>query len=217
MSVEFALDATARSELGKGASRRLRRENKVPGIIYGGGKDPQSVTFPHNDVVKVLENEAFYSHIIDINLDGKTETAVLKDLQRHPYKPIIVHMDFLRVSAKDSIRMQVPLHFINEDIAPGVKLQGGQVVHNYNDIEVVCEARNLPEYIEVDVGALSLGDSIQLSDIKLPKGVEIPELNLGEGHDQPVASIRVAVSNVEEDDVVDAEESAAAPEADDED
>ena len=129
MAVEFQLNAELRTDMGKGASRRLRRAGKVPGILYGGKKNPAAVTFPHKDVASSLENEAFYSHILTINVDGKAEKAVLKDLQRHPFKPIIMHLDLQRVTATDKIRVHVPLHFIGEDVAPGVKLHNGIVNH----------------------------------------------------------------------------------------
>ncbi len=203
MSVDFELNAESRTDVGKGASRRLRRANRVPGVIYGGGTDPQSITLDGFQLGNALEHEAFYSHVLTLKVDGKAQTAVLKDLQRHPYKPTIVHADFLRVSAKDTIRMHVPIHYINEDKAYGVKQEGGQIFHNLSDIEIACEARNLPEYIEVDLTDVHLGQTIHLSDLKLPKGVEIPALAHGEEHNLPVVSIRGAAKASADDEAED--------------
>jgi len=189
MAVEFQLNAELRTDMGKGASRRLRHAGKVPGIIYGGKKVPEAVTFPHKDVAKSLEHEAFYSHILTVNVDGKPEKAVLKDLQRHPYKPIIMHLDLQRVTDTDKIRVHVPLHFMGEDVAPGVKLRSGIVNHLMKHVDVTCLAKDLPEYIEVDVSPLEAGESVHLSEIKLPSGVEIPGLVAGSEHDLPVVTI----------------------------
>ena len=189
MAVEFQLNAEPRTDTGKGASRRLRHAGKVPGILYGGKQEPMPVTFPHKDVAKSLEQEAFYSHILTVNLDGKTQKAVLKDLQRHPFKPIIMHLDLQRVTDTDKIRVHVPLHFKGEDIAPGVKLRGGIVNHLMKHVDVTCLAKDLPEYIEVDVSPLNVGESIHLSDLKLPSGAVIPGLVAGSEHDLPVVAI----------------------------
>lgn len=197
MSNDFQLNAELRTDMGKGASRRLRREHRVPAIMYGGGQAPASVTLLHKDVVKSLENEAFYSHILTVNIAGKSEKAVLKALQRHPYKPIVMHMDFQRVNETDKIHMHVPLHFKGEDIAPGVKLRGGIVNHLMNNVEIHCLAKDLPEYIEVDVSPLNVGESLHLSDLKLPSGVEIPGLEAGSEHDLPVVAIVLPRAAVE--------------------
>lgn len=211
MSNDFQLNAELRTDMGKGASRRLRREHKVPAIIYGGGHAPSSLTLPHKDVAKSLENEAFYSHILTINVAGKPQTAVLKAVQRHPYKPFIMHMDFQRVTETDNIHMHVPLHFKGEDIAPGVKLRGGIVNHLMNNVEVHCLAKDLPEFIEVDVSPLNVGESLHLSDLNLPNGVEIPGLEAGSEHDLPVVAIVLPRAAVESDEAAPA--AAAAPEA----
>lgn len=187
MKNDFVLEASLRSDLGKGASRRLRREGKVPGVLYGAHKDATSVTLDHNDLFHHLENEAFYSHILTINVGGKAEQAVLKDLQRHPVKPIIMHIDFQRVSASEKIRMHVPLHFTGADVAPGVKIGSGLVTHNINEVEITCLPKNLPEFIEVDMSKVELNQVIHMSDLKLPSGVELVEL--AHGHDLPVAGI----------------------------
>ena len=214
MAVEFQLDAESRTDMGKGASRRLRRAGKVPGILYGGKKAPAPVTFPHKDVAKSLEHEAFYSHILTVKIGGKSEKAVLKDLQRHPFKPIIMHLDLQRVTATDKIRVHVPLHFIGEDVAPGVKLRSGIVTHLMKHVDVTCLAKDLPEFIEVDVSPLDVGDSVHLSDLKLPSGVEIPGLVAGEEHDLPVVSIVLPRAAMETEEVAAAEPegTAAAPE-----
>ncbi len=190
MSSEFVLTAEPRTEQGKGASRRLRREGKVPAILYGAGKDPVPLSLNHNELLKQLENEAFYSHILTVELDGKTEQAVLKDLQRHPAKPFILHLDLMRVSAGEKIRVNVPLHFVGEDVAPGVKIGGGIVTHAVTEVEISCLPKDLPEYIEVDLSALELGESLHLSDLKLPPGVELVQLLQGEEHDVAVAAIQ---------------------------
>jgi large subunit ribosomal protein L25 len=188
MQIDFTVNAESRSDVGKGASRRLRRADKVPGVIYGAGKDPVSVTLDHDDLVHHLENEAFYSHILTVKVDGKAEKAVLKDLQRHPAKPKILHADFLRVGENDILHMHVPLHFVGEDVAPGVKA-GGQVSHSMTAVDIACKAKDLPEYLEVDLSGMDLGDILHLSHIVLPKGVQIPALAQGEDHDLPVVSI----------------------------
>jgi large subunit ribosomal protein L25 len=189
----FELNADIRSDLGKGASRRLRHAKKVPAIMYGAGKDPQPLSLDHDELVHHAEHEAFYSHVLTLHVAGQgDESVVVKDMQRHPFKPSITHVDFLRVSASDKIRMQVPLHFLNEATCPGVKTQGGQVMHLSTEVEVSCLPKDLPEFIEVDMGAMSVGDSIHLSQLKLPAGVEIVELSHGEEHDLAVVSIHKA-------------------------
>jgi large subunit ribosomal protein L25 len=189
MSIEaFVVDAQSRSDMGKGASRRLRHAGKVPAVLYGGNKDPQSLTLEHTVMLRHAENEAFFSHILIVNVDGKAEKAILKDVQWHPYKPAIAHMDFLRVDESSVIRVHVPLHFSGEDVAPGAK-EGGVITHQMNNIEVSCAAGKLPEYLEVDVSKLNIGDAAHLSDITLPEGVSIVELSHGEGHDLSVVTI----------------------------
>lgn len=196
MTVSFELTAELRADKGKGASRRLRRcENKIPGIIYGGGEDPSTLMFDHNQVIHALQNEAFYSHILTINIAGKKQKAVLKDLQRHPYKPKIIHVDLLRITGKEKITMQVPLHFLNADQAPGVKVDGGIISHLLTSVEIRCLPSDLPEYIEVDLSTLALDQSIHLSDLKVAKGVEL--VALAHGDDQAVAAVHVPRAAVE--------------------
>ena len=188
MSISFEIQAETRDDMGKGASRRLRRAGQVPAIIYGAHKESTMITLDHNELIKHLEHEAFYSHVLDLKLGKKKEKVVLKDLQRHPSKPFILHVDFQRVSAKEKLRMHVPLHFMNEETAPGVK-QGGRVSHTLTDIEVNCLPKDLPEYIEVDMAEIEIGQVIHLSELALPKGVEIPALAQGAGQDAVVVSI----------------------------
>jgi large subunit ribosomal protein L25 len=207
MSVDFNINAESRTDVGKGASRRLRHAGKVPGIIYGSGKDPVAFTVVHDDLMHHLENEAFYSHILTVTVDGKAQKAVLKDLQRHPAKPRLLHVDFLRVGAKDVLHMQVPVHFINEDASVGVKA-GGLVSHLMTTIEITCKASDLPEYLQVDITDLDVGSALHLSDIDLPKGVAITALTHGEDHDLPVVSIHAPKGGGDEE-----EEETAAPEA----
>lgn len=185
-NVDFVVTAETRSDMGKGASRRLRREGKMPGVIYGAHKDATAVSLDHNEMMKHLKHEAFYSHVLTIKLDGKTEQAVLKDLQRHPAKPVLLHADFQRVSASERLRMHVPLHFVGDDMAPAVKIGGGMIFHAMTEVEISCLPKDLPEYIEVDVSAMELGQSLHLSELKLPKGVELTALT--HGSDLPVAA-----------------------------
>ena len=199
MSIDFSLDAEPRSDVGKGASRRLRRQGKVPAIIYGAKDEPQAVTFEHNKVLRSLDNEAFFSHIITLNVEGKSQKAILRDLQRHPAKPMILHMDFQRVSADQAIHVNVPLHFIGEEACIGVKQEGGSISHNITEVEVSCLPKDLPEFIEVDLAELHLNESIHMSDLNVPKGVTLVELSHGEEHDQPVASVHKIVAAAVED------------------
>lgn len=190
MSESFVIEAVVRADEGKGASRRLRRlEGKMPAVIYGGDKPAISVTLIRKDFEKQLENEAFYTAILDINVDGNHEQAILKDIQRHPAKDFAMHADFLRVSADKPVKVHVPLHFINEEKCVGVKLGGGMVQHQATDIEVLCLPKDLPEYIEVDLLEVEVGGIVHLSDIKLPEGVTSVALALGEDHDLAIASV----------------------------
>ncbi|HEX4937950.1 MAG TPA: 50S ribosomal protein L25/general stress protein Ctc [Candidatus Kapabacteria bacterium] len=190
MSNEFTIEATTRSDLGKGASRRLRRlENRVPGILYGADKAPTPISVLGKDLSKALENEAFYSHILSLKLDGGDVQVVLKDLQRHPAKNNPTHVDFQRIDATHKLHMHVPLHFLNEDKCVGVKTGGGIVSHQLTEVEVVCLPKDLPEFIAVDVADLDMGKSIHLSQLTLPAGVELRALQLGEDHDLSVVSV----------------------------
>ena len=190
MSDQFELNAEVRNDLGKGASRRLRRSaDLIPAIIYGGNKDAQPLTLVRKDLEKSLENEAFYSHVLSININGTPEKAILKDLQRHPARNSVMHADFLRIDDAVAIKVHVPIHFLNEAACHGVKMQGGMIQHQVTDIEVQCLPADIPEYIEVDMIDARTGDIIHLSDIKLPEGVTSVALALGEDHDLAVASV----------------------------
>jgi len=207
MSISFSVEAETRTDLGKGASRRLRHTEKFPAVVYGAGKDPVSLTIDHKKFLHSLENEAFYSHILTLVVDGKDEQVVLKDLQRHPAKIAVMHADFLRVSANEKLHMSIPLHFVNAEEGPGAK-EGGLVTHSMTEVEIACLPKDLPEFLEVDCSTLELDQSLHMSDIKVPAGVEIVELAHGEGHDQPIAACHMTRGAQEED-----EEAAAAPEA----
>ncbi|WP_019603932.1 50S ribosomal protein L25/general stress protein Ctc [Teredinibacter turnerae] len=190
MSTEdFTLNAKTRDDQGKGASRRLRHDNLVPAIVYGGEKDPQNIAIAHNEFIKHLENEAFYSHIVTLVLDGEKQDVILKDLQRHPAKAQLLHADFLRVSRTQKLTTRVPLHFINEESCKGVKLQGGVVAHSLTELEINCLPQDLPEFIEVDLKDAEIGHIVHISDLNLPAGVESVALSHGEDHDQAVVTI----------------------------
>ena len=210
MSDAFEFTAEVREDKGKGASRRLRRlADQVPAILYGGDKDPQPLTLIRKDLEKALENEAFYSHVLTINVGKAKEKAILKDLQRHPAKDRVMHADFMRVSDDVKIKVNVPIHFLNEDNCVGVKTEGGMVQHSETDVEVLCLPANIPEYVEVDMLEVAVGDIIHLSDIKLPEGVESVALSHGEDHDLAVASV-LAPKGISEEEELEAAEAAAA-------
>ena len=212
MSTDFTLHAKGREDTGKGASRRLRRlAGEIPAIVYGGKKDSAKISLVHKDVMKALENEAFYSHIIALDIDGKSEDVIVKDVQRHPAKAIILHMDFLRVSKNTKLQTRVPLHFINEDDCVGVKLGGGLISHSMTELEIMCLPSDLPEYLEVDMAEVELGQTLHISDIKLPKGVESVALSHGDDHDLPIAAVNKSKAKAEDEDAP----AADAPAADD--
>lgn len=188
MSVSFEFEAQTRVGTGKPAARRLRREDKVPAIVYGAGKEPMPISLSHNKVIKALEHEAVYSHILTLNIDKSPEKVVLKALMRHPTKPKIMHMDFLRINTKEKIHMRVPLHFLGEAKAQGLK-DGGVLSKLMTHLEVTCLPLDLPEYIEVDISGLNIGDSIHLTQIVMPKNVVLTHAVADEEHDQVVVSI----------------------------
>jgi large subunit ribosomal protein L25 len=190
MAISFELNAEPRTDTGKGASRRLRHAGKVPAIMYGGGKDPEALTLSHNEVLRNLEHEAFYSHILTVKSGGAETQAILRDLQRHPSKAVILHMDLQRISATEKLKTHAPIHFIGEDVAPGVKA-GCLVSHDLTEVSIECLPGDLPEYIEVDISALEVGDSIHLSDLQVPEGVTLIDLARGDDHDSAVVSIHV--------------------------
>ena len=190
MSTNFTINAKSREDTGKGASRRLRRlTGEVPAIIYGGKKDAEKISILHKDITKALENDAVYSSIISLSIDGKAEDTIIKDIQRHPAKQIILHMDFLRVSKTTKLQTRVPLNFINEDICVGVKLGGGLIAHTMTDIEVSCLPKDLPEAIDVDMAEVDVGQIVHLSDLTLPNGVESVSLSQGADYDLTVATV----------------------------
>lgn len=171
--MQFDLNAQARTTQGSSASRFLRRAGKVPGIVYGGEAAPQAIQLDHNELVLKLKKEAFHSAIINLNIDGKKEQVLLRDYQTHAYKVQVLHVDFQRVDATHELHIKVPLHFVNEETAPGVKLGGGLVNHVLTELDVKCLAKDLPEFIEVDIGALKVGDTLHVSQLKLPAGVKV--------------------------------------------
>jgi large subunit ribosomal protein L25 len=187
MKTSFELVAEFRDDQGKGASRRLRRDGKVPAILYGGHIAPRALALDHTRLVLLLDNERLYTTILNLRVGEETQAAVLKDLQRHPYKNQVLHIDFQRVLEDEKIRMRVPLHFANEATSVGVKQQGGVVSHLRNDVEVLCLPKDLPEFIAIDLQDLAMGQIIHLSELKLPEGVELPELI--HGYDAAVVSI----------------------------
>jgi large subunit ribosomal protein L25 len=190
MSTNFTINAKSREDTGKGASRRLRRlTGEVPAILYGGKKDAEKISLLHKDITKALENDAVYSSIISLSIDGKAEDTIIKDIQRHPAKQIILHMDFLRVSKTTKLQTRVPLNFINEDICVGVKLGGGLIAHTMTDIEVSCLPKDLPESIDVDMAEVDVGQIVHLSDLTLPDGVESVSLSQGADYDLTVATV----------------------------
>ena len=191
MSDDFDLIADIREDQGKGASRRLRHQGKVPAIIYGAGRPPRALVFDHNRVILKLENESFYSSILNIKVGEKSQAAILKDVQRHPARPQVMHMDFQRIVEDEEIKMLVPIHFDGEDVAPGVKEGGGKVSHLITELEIVCLPKHLPEYLEIDVSELELDAMLKMSDVKLPEGVSVPALAQGEEADRPVVSIHI--------------------------
>mgnify|MGYP001826480575 FL=1 len=201
MSDDFDLIAEIREDQGKGASRRLRHEGKVPAIIYGAGRPPRALVFDHNRVLQQLDNEKFYSSVLSIKVGEKNQAAILKDVQRHPSKPIVMHMDFQRIVADQEIKMLVPIHFLGEDVSPGVKTGGGSVQHMITEVEVVCLPKHLPEYLDIDVSELELDEMLKLSDIKLPEGVSIPALAQGEEADRGVVSIHIIKEVVIEEEI----------------
>ena len=188
----FTLDAEIRTDLGKGASRRLRHADKVPAVLYGANKEAVSLTLSHNKVFQAQSFEAFYSHVLTLNVAGKKVQAVIKDMQRHAFKPRVMHLDFLRIEANKALQTNIPLHYINEDKADSIKLNGGHAEHHMADVEVSCLPADLPEFIEVDMTNVELGQTLHLTDLVLPEGVTLVELSKGEDHDQAVVTVKLA-------------------------
>ena len=193
MQLEF--NANKRDGQGTGASRRLRRTGRVPGILYGGQTAPQPIDIDHNELFQLLRKEAFYSSVLNVNLNGTKEMCLLRDVQRHPYRPVILHADFQRVDATSKLHQKVLLHFVNADMSPGVKLSGGMVQHVMTDLDVRCLAKDLPAFIEVDLKELALGNSLHVSHLTLPSGVEAV---LHKGEDPVVATVLMRGSKADE-------------------
>lgn len=212
MENQFVVVAKPREAQGTGASRRLRKEGWTPAIVYGAGKPPQNLTVEHKELYRQMGYEAFYSHILTLDVEGKQEQVVIKAVQRHPAKKQILHADFLRVQADQAIRVRVPLHFDGEEIAPGVKTGGGVIEHLLNEVEVECLPRHLPEYLTVDVSKLEVGETIHMSDLVMPEGAELVELK----HDNDAGVVSIHVPRVEKEEDEEATEEGDQP-AEDED
>jgi len=189
MATNHQLTATSRKIEGKGASRRLRIAGYVPAIVYGAGEAPQAIQILHNDILLGSRFESFYSSVIELTVDGKKQSVLIKDWQKHPFKQLMLHMDFQRVNENEAVRVAVPVHFLNQEKSPAGKTAGLVISHNLTEVTVSCLPKNLPEFIELDLADLKAGDIVHLSDLKLPAGVEIPELGLGKEHDVAVVTV----------------------------
>ncbi|MEI6893108.1 MAG: 50S ribosomal protein L25/general stress protein Ctc [Colwellia sp.] len=208
----LTLEAEVRTDLGKGASRRLRHANKVPAILYGENQDPISLTLEHKNVFRAQQEEAFYSQVLTLNIAGKPVECLIKDMQRHPFKQLVMHLDFIRIDAKHSVHTNAPIHFINEDIAAKT---GANISHHVNEIAITCLPKDLPEFIEIDLANLELGQTLHLSDVIIPAGVIFDELAKGEDHDLAVVSAnapKIAKETDEDEEAPAAEEEAPAAE-----
>jgi len=198
MTVNYEFSAEKREQKGTSAARRVRRDLGIPAVIYGGHADVELLTLNHQEVEKKLLDEGYYSHVLSINIQGqKPQQAILKAMHRHPSKSRILHMDFMRVTAGEKLKASVPVHLINEDKCVGVKTGGGTVLHNITELEVVCLPSNLPEYIEVDVLDLNVGDAIHLTQVKMPENVEIEALTHGDEHDHDQIVVSITAPRVE--------------------
>ncbi len=209
MATIHVVDAEVRNDAGKGASRRLRHAGMVPAIVYGGDQPPKNIQIEHRVVLALAKNEWFFSSVLDLKVDGKVEKVLLRDWQKHPFKQLMMHMDFQRVRAGEKLHTSIPLHFMNQEKSPAGKTSGVVVSHNITEIEVACLPEKLPEYIEVDLSTIDQGDIIHLSELNLPEGVEIPELRHGPEHDLPVVTVHAVKIEVEE--PVEGEAGEAAP------
>jgi large subunit ribosomal protein L25 len=199
MATTHQIKVQRREDEGKGASRRLRHAGTVPAIVYGGELKPVSIQLNHNEVWLASQNDWFYASILDLDLNGDTQKVLLRDMQRHPFKQQIMHLDFQRVNENETLRVSVPLHFIGEDKSPAGKAAEVVVTHELNEVEISCLPKDLPESIEIDLSALEVGSVIHLSDLKLPAGVEIPELKLGKEHDVAVVIAKYGTEDAAED------------------
>ncbi|EIL93766.1 50S ribosomal protein L25/general stress protein Ctc [Rhodanobacter spathiphylli] len=205
MTKTHEIKAQSRKDEGKGASRRLRHAAFVPAVVYGAGQPPESIQIEHNTILLAAKNEWFFSSVLDLNVDGKVQKVLVRDWQKHPFKQLMMHMDFLRIDENAKLRANVPLHFLNQEKSPAGKTSGVVISHNLTEVEVSCLPKDLPAYIELDLGELVAGDIIHLSQLKLPANVELPALQLGEAHDAAVVTV-----NVVKESAADAAEDAAA-------
>jgi large subunit ribosomal protein L25 len=197
MAITHEIKVERREDDGRGASRRLRNSGKVPAIVYGGELAPVSIQIVHNDVWLASQHEWFYSAILDLSLNGDVQKVLLRDLQRHPFKQQLLHLDFQRIDENKPIRIRVPLHFLNQETSPAGKKAGVLISHALNEVEIACLPKDLPEYIEIDLGNLDVGGIVHLSEVKLPAGVEIPELRMGKEHDVAVVTAQEVREEVE--------------------
>ncbi|MCE5234405.1 MAG: 50S ribosomal protein L25/general stress protein Ctc [Mizugakiibacter sp.] len=198
MATNREITAQSRKDEGKGASRRLRRAGQVPAVVYGADVAPQSIQLEHNSVLVAARHEWFFSSVLDLSVDGKKQKVLVRDLQKHPFKLQVLHIDFQRIDENAVIRIRVPLHFLNKEKSPAAKTSGVVISHNITEVEVACLPKNLPEFIGVDLAELKEGDIIHLSELQLPMGVEIPELKFGKEHDHPVVTAHTMKEEVEE-------------------
>lgn len=207
------IKAESRKDEGKGASRRLRRASYVPAVVYGAGQPPQSIQIEHNTILLAAKHEWFFSSVLDLSVDGKVQKVLVRDWQKHPFKQQMLHMDFLRIDEKHAIRVNVPLHFLNQEKSAAAKTSGVVITHNLTEVEISCLPKDLPEFIELDLADLKPGDIIHLSQLKLPKGVEIVALHLGADHDTTVVTANAVKDEVEEAPAADAAAADAKPAA----
>jgi large subunit ribosomal protein L25 len=198
MATIHEITAESRADQGKGASRRLRRDGKVPAVVYGAGAPAENIQFDHLKLSLAARNDWFASSILDLLVDGKRQKVLLRDLQKHPVKPQLLHLDFLRIDEAKPIRVYVSIRFLNQEKSAAAKTSGVVISHNQTEVEVSCLPKDLPEHIDLDLGDLALGDIVHLSDLKLPAGVEIPELKLGKEYDHTVVSAHAVREEVEE-------------------
>jgi len=214
MAKTHEIKAQSRKDEGKGASRRLRHASFVPAVVYGAGKDPESIQIEHNTILLAAKHEWFFSSVLDLNVDGKVQKVLVRDWQKHPFKQLMMHMDFLRINENEVVRVNVPLHFLNQETSPAAKTSGVVISHNLTEVEVSCLPKDLPEFIELDLGKLKEGDIIHLSQLTLSADVEIPALALGEDHDIAVVTVMFVQEEVDEaPEAVEGEDAAAKPAA----
>jgi large subunit ribosomal protein L25 len=212
MAKTHEIKAQIRKDEGKGASRRLRHAAFVPAVVYGANLPPQSIQIEHNTILLAAKHEWFFSSVLDLNVDGAVQKVLVRDWQKHPYKLQMLHMDFLRIDENQAVRINVPLHFLNQEKSPAAKTSGVVVSHNLTEVEVSCLPKDLPEFIELDLGELKEGDIVHLSQLTLPANVELPALQLGESHDIPVVTatvVKESAADAAEDAAAEAEAEAA--------